>query len=197
MRRADEGARHASDRPFEHLADLAGLQVTELLPRERGVLLVVRAVEEDHVKVWIEPQVRGRSLHDGDRAGLGAGRCASGVEGVHGLDEDARQGAEQRAVVREPAPPRKGKRQHPLAERRLRKHALDQVGRRRAHAPAEARGAESAALAGEGDEAALVAGAAAEAREAAAEQAAIEVRLELLFACLGSLTSSAPSSIAP
>jgi hypothetical protein len=41
---------HALDRPLEDLAHFACLEVTELLANERGVVLVIGAVEEDHVK---------------------------------------------------------------------------------------------------------------------------------------------------
>src|ERR1700678_1396316 len=63
---------------------------------------------------------------------------------------------------------------------RLREHPLDEVGCGGAHASTEARRAESAALAAKCDEPALVARAAPKPREAAAEQAAVEVRLKLL-----------------
>ena len=59
--------------------------------------------------------------------------------------EDARQGAQQPAVVREPAAPCERKRQHPLSQRHLGKNSLDQIRRRRAHLPAEARWAKTSA----------------------------------------------------
>jgi len=158
--------------------------VTELLPHERGVVLVIGAVQEDHVKVRVEPEVRRAALHNRHRARLraerAAGRRTLHVERVHALDEDAGEGRKQRAVVRKPAPPRERERHHPLAERGLREHPLDEVGCGGAHASTEARRAESAAFAAKRDESALVARAAPKPREAAAEQAAVEVRFELL-----------------
>jgi hypothetical protein len=58
----------------------------------------------------------------------------------------------------------------------LNEHALHEVRRRRAHAPAFTR---------ESNQPALVARRAAHAREASAQQAAIEKRLELLLGVLG------------
>jgi hypothetical protein len=62
---------------------------------------------------------------------------------------------------------------------------VDEVGRGGAHAPAHARRAEAATFAAEGDEAALVARGAVQAREAAAEQAAVEMGVELRVRVLG------------
>jgi GAF domain-containing protein len=146
---------------------------TRDLEAKRGLVLVIGAVQEDHVKVRVETEVRRGALHDGDRARLraerAAGRRTLHVERVHALDEDAGEGREQRAVMRKPAPPRERERHHPLAERGLREHVLDEVGCGAAHASAEARRAESAALTAKRDEPTLVARAAPKPREAAAE----------------------------
>jgi hypothetical protein len=89
---------HAPDRPLEHLAHLAGLEVAELFPHELCALFVVGAVEEDAVQVRVELQVGRRALHDGHHAGLGvelpALRRALRVEGLDALEEDAREVAE-------------------------------------------------------------------------------------------------------
>src|SRR5437667_292387 len=65
------------------------------------------------------------------------------VEIVHRLDEDARQHPEQRAVVREPAAPRKRKSQHPLSQGDLRQYELDQIRCRFAHVSPQTRWAEA------------------------------------------------------
>ena len=149
--------------------------VAELFPRERRAGLVIGAVQEDDVQMRVESQVRRRALHDRHRAGLRAERAAGcralDVERVHGLDEDAREGAQQRAVAREPASPRKRERQHPLPERVRRENSIHEVRCRRAHSPAEARGAKSSALAAERDEPALIARAASKSGEAPTEPA--------------------------
>jgi hypothetical protein len=72
-----------------------------------------------------------------------------------------------------------------LPERDLGQDVLDEVGRGGAPAATEARRAKSAALTAERDEAALVARPASKPGEASAEQAAVEVRLELLLRVLG------------
>ena len=64
--------RHAPERPFEHTAHLPGLEVAKLLPHERVALLVIGAVEKEHVKVWVETEIRRGALHDGHCARLGA-----------------------------------------------------------------------------------------------------------------------------
>jgi hypothetical protein len=75
--------------------------VSELLPHELGVPLVIGAVEEDDVKMRIQAHVGRRSLDDRDsaclRAARSTGRRARGVERVHGVDEDAAQRRQQRA----------------------------------------------------------------------------------------------------
>jgi hypothetical protein len=86
----------------------------------------------------------------------------------------------------EPTSPRERERQHPLAQIDLGgEYALHEIRRRRAHAPAQARRTEPAAFARESNQPALVAPRAAQAREASAQQAAIEKRLELLLGVLG------------
>ena len=44
----------AAYRALEYLADFARLQMTERLPHELGLVLVVSAVEENRVEMWIE-----------------------------------------------------------------------------------------------------------------------------------------------
>src|SRR5712675_2275727 len=41
-------------------------KVTEFFPDELAMVLVVSAVEKDHVQMGVLPQVRRRALHDGD-----------------------------------------------------------------------------------------------------------------------------------
>jgi hypothetical protein len=67
----------ATHRSLQHLTDLARCETPEIFPRELPTLRVIRPVEEHHMQVWIEPQVRRRSLHHRDRAGLRAAHAAS------------------------------------------------------------------------------------------------------------------------
>jgi hypothetical protein len=150
----------ALDGALEHGTDLARLHVPEPLPAELAALLIPGAIENDRVQVGIEPHVGRRPLHRSDSAGLRAevalpGR-ARGVERVHRLYEDAREPAEERAVLCEPSPPRERKGQHPLAQAGLRQHPLDQVGGGRAHPSSHARRAEAPALATERHQPALI-----------------------------------------
>jgi hypothetical protein len=70
-------------------------------------------------------------------------------------------------------------RQHPLAQRHGRQHAIDEVRRPFGHAPAAAARAEAPALAREGHEALEAAARAAQAREAVGEHAAGEKGAQL------------------
>ncbi|MGK3958997.1 hypothetical protein WMF38_38820 [Sorangium sp. So ce118] len=86
------------------MTDLARLQVTELVPHELCAVFVVSPVEKHDVQMWIEPQVAGRALHDGHRAALGRAERASAhgalfIQPLHALDEEARQRAEERAIL--------------------------------------------------------------------------------------------------
>ena len=97
-------------------ADLARLQVPQPLPAKLAALLVPGAIESDHVRVRVEPEIGRGPLRDRDRPGLCAqGALPSrtlGVERVHRLHEDAREVAEQRAVLSEPPAPPERERQH-------------------------------------------------------------------------------------
>ena len=100
----------------------------EPFPGEGATLLVERAIENDGVQVRVEPQVGGCPLHGCDRSGPGAGpailRGALGVERVHRLDEDARELAEEGAVLGQATPPREREGQDPLPQTGLRQEQL-------------------------------------------------------------------------
>ena len=61
---------------LEHLAHLARLQVARPVPHERGALFAVDAVEDESVKVGMEPDVGRGALEDGTRAVLPPGAPA-------------------------------------------------------------------------------------------------------------------------
>ena len=48
----------ATHRALQHLTDLARFDATEVFPRELLTVRAIGAVQEDHVQVRIEPQVR-------------------------------------------------------------------------------------------------------------------------------------------
>jgi hypothetical protein len=70
-----EVARHAPYRPLEHVTDLTGSQVRDLLPRKLCTGLMVGPVEKDHVKVRVTAQVRRRALHHRHCSRLGRISC--------------------------------------------------------------------------------------------------------------------------
>jgi hypothetical protein len=48
---------HAPDRTFEHVADLARLEVAEFVPAQGLTALVVSAVEKDYMQMGIDSQI--------------------------------------------------------------------------------------------------------------------------------------------
>ena len=187
---AAEVPRHPLDRVCEHLAHLARLQMPCRVPHERDALFAVDAVENESVKVGMEPNVGRGSLDNGECACLAARRVrAPRVERLDALEEDSGERAEKRPVSRrvtcKDRSPREREREHPLPEGRLaRENVLGKVRGRRAHAPAHARRAEPPTLARERHEQTVRAGATAEPREASAQDAAAQIRLELLLRML-------------
>ena len=86
---AAQMAEHAPDGPFEHVANLAGLQSSEWVPLELGRVLMVRAVEKQHAQMrspWQPSSPR--------------------VETEHRVNEDASECAQKRSVLGKPSPPR-------------------------------------------------------------------------------------------
>ena len=177
-----DDARHGT---LEHFAHVLRRQVWQRgKPNGRCVQLTVDSVEQEHVKVRIEFQIRARPLHDDHGTALAVGRALRGharaVEPQHRTHEDPRHRPEQLAVVGESLPPRERHREHPLAKRRGRQDALHQIRRRRGHPPAQARRAKSPTFARKGHQTALAAALALEAAKASTEQAAVQVTLQLL-----------------
>src|SRR5262249_11749544 len=105
---------------FEHLPDPTRLQMPQPLPHELAFLLVVSTVERDHVQMGVQPEIGRRALCSAERPRLRTPLTRpTGIERLDGLDEDAREPAEPRAVLRQPAPPRERECQHPLPQQLL------------------------------------------------------------------------------
>jgi hypothetical protein len=101
------------------------------------------------------------------------------VEAEHGGHEQTPHPGEQHTVVRQPGAQRVGHGENPLSQRRLREHVVQQVRGGLGHPPAQARRTEPAPLTAERDEMTLRAAGARHQGEAPAEQAAIEIAVEL------------------
>ena len=148
----------------------------------------------------MKPNVGRDLLDDRKRARL-AVRCVGApcVERLDALEEDAGERAEKRAVAGEDSSPREREREHPLTKRGLaRENVLDHVCGRRTHASADARRAEASALARERHEQAVRAGAdSGAARSLGRRTPQLSYAASSFFACLGTRTASAPSSMAP
>ncbi len=100
-------------------------------------------------------------------------------------EDGSQEGAQD--LAREPRIPgaaiakRIGQREHPLPDRDLGQHPIDEMGRGVGHAAAAAGGAEAAAFAREGDQAVVAAGVAVDAEEPMGEHAALEICPDLAF----------------
>ncbi len=94
--------------------------------------------------------------------------------GEHRSHEHLKDGAHEGRVVRETVAKGKGEGEHPLADRHLGKHAIDQMRSRVGHAPAAARRAERTPFARIRHEPILAAIIAVNANEAVREDAAVE-----------------------
>jgi hypothetical protein len=91
----------------------------------------------------VDVQVQGvpEALHEGDGPALTAGHAplppsATAQRREDGPQKEIQHGARELGVVGEPVAEREREREHPLADRDLREHALHQMGGRVAHAPA-------------------------------------------------------------
>jgi hypothetical protein len=143
----------------------------------------VHAIEEDHVQVRVEFQVRGRALRDHHRPALRtlprARPEAAPVPAEHGVHENARDGPEELAVEAQTTAQLVRKRQHPLSERHGREHVLDEIRRGLAHAATHAGWTKSAPFAAERHEMLLSTRITFHARKAATEQSAVQISVEL------------------
>jgi hypothetical protein len=123
----------------------------------RLAVALVDTVEHEGVEVHIEVQRVTEALDEGHGASPAppdgaSSPCTAAVGGEHAADEPPQHHRGEGGVVRQAVAQGEGKRQDPLAHRGLGEHAVDEVGGRVGHAAAEAGGAETAPLAGEGDD---------------------------------------------
>jgi hypothetical protein len=111
----------SSDGVLQHLAHLAGLQMSEARKNEIAPLLGPSAVQRERVKMWIQPHVGSGPLYSGDRASPRTDgallRRSADVEGLHRGHEDLCEPPEQFTILGEPWPPGEREGQHPLAKR--------------------------------------------------------------------------------
>jgi hypothetical protein len=100
--------------------------------------------------------------------------CARRRSDADRANEDPEDPARERRVVGEAVAKREGEREHPLPDRRLGQHAVDEVRCGVGHASATARGTEAAALARERNDTVETAGVAVHAHEAVREHPAAQ-----------------------
>ncbi|HEX5076893.1 MAG TPA: hypothetical protein VFW03_27035 [Gemmatimonadaceae bacterium] len=122
-------------------------------------------------------------MHDDDGAALDAlmriGAEAAPVPAEDGVGEDARDGTEEFAVEAEPTAELVWKRQHKLSDRNDWQHVLHEIRGALTHSAAHAGRAKSAAFTAKRNKVLLIARGAFHPREAATEQAAVEVAIKL------------------
>ena len=123
-------------------------------------------------------------MQEGDGAELGVGGRA-GTGGAErradGAEEDPQDGAGDVRVVVEVGAQALGQGQHPLAHGQVGQDVVGEVGGHLRHTPGVARGADAAALAGEGDQAIMAAFVTTGSGEPVREDAAAEVGPEVLL----------------
>ena len=131
-------------------------------------------------------QVQGRpeALDERDRAALPLADAVERPRSPSLVREDrAQEGAKY--FTRQPRVPgaavakRVRKREHPLPDRDLGQHPVDEMSRGVGHPPATTRGTESAPLARKADEAIVSAGVAVDAQESMSQYAAFEIGADL------------------
>ncbi len=131
-------------------------------------------------------QVQGRpeALDERDRAALSLADAEVHSRAAPLVREDGSQEAAQ-DLAREPRVPgaaeakRIGQREHPLSDRDLGQHPVDEMGRGVGHATTATGRTEAAALAREGDEAVVAAGVAVDPEKSVGEHTTLEVRADL------------------
>jgi hypothetical protein len=111
----------------------------------------VHTVEEDGVKMRVEPEVAVGALDDRHGAELAGGQTAvdvsPSVPGRHRVREDAHHLTEQLSVEREREAQGEGNCEHELSQRYVGQHVIHEVQRSLIHPPAETTGAHRASLA--------------------------------------------------
>lgn len=146
----------------------------------------VDAVERQRVEVDVQIERRAEALDEADGAALLRANAplpprAPAQLREQGPDEGAQHLAREPRVVGAAVTEWVGQREHPLTDRHLRQHAIDEVSRRICHATPATRRTEAAALAREGDEAVVAALVAVEPKEAVCENATAKERAKLLL----------------
>jgi uncharacterized protein (DUF697 family) len=138
------------------------------------------------VEVEIQVHRGAEALEERDGAALVAALAELASHAPAGLGEQRTQEraqdlAGEAGVVGAAVAQRVGEGEHPLADRHLGEHAVDEMRRGVGHAASAAGGAEAAPLAREGDEALLSAIVAVQAEEAVGGDAAAQVGAQLLL----------------
>jgi hypothetical protein len=163
------------------------------MKRERPV--VVRdeyAIEHDGMEMRVQAQIRGNTLHNGNRPalpGADAKRIShrTPIETEHRVDEDAPDCAEQFAVIRKAGTQCEWHGEDELSERHSWQNVIHQICRDLGHTSTQTRGTKCSTLTRKRDEAlvATLGILALDQSEAPAEQAAVDVALEFALDELG------------
>jgi hypothetical protein len=143
------------------------------------------AVEHERVEVHVQVQRATEALnhHDGAAAAVLDASVAGPItqDATHAANQDARNGPAEIVIPRQTVPQSVREAQHPLPDRHIRKHAIDQMSGAFRHAAATTARAERTAFARERHEPIESAAGAAEAREATGQPSASKEITECLL----------------
>jgi len=138
------------------------------------------------MKVGRQIEGRPEALQESDRAALSLANaeehsCSTPLLCEERSQEGAQYFARELRIPGAAIAERVRQREHPLSDRDLGQHPVDEVGRGVGHAATTARRTEAAALAAKSDEAVVAAGVAVDAYESMGEYATLEIRPDLAF----------------
>ncbi len=144
----------------------------------------VDTVEHERMEVGREVQSRPEALDERDRAALRLANseersCSSSLVRKDGAQEGPQHVARESRVPGTAIPERMGQREHPLPDRDLGQHPVDEVGCGVGHAAAATGRTEAAALTREGHEPVVAAGVAVDTEESVGQYSALHIASEL------------------
>jgi hypothetical protein len=178
-----ESARDPTDHPIEEREQVGASWRGEQHERQTIARVGEHAIGDGEMEMYVQVDQAAETLHERDGAGPRrvdtTGACNAALPGADRANDEAADPAGPRWVTGEAQAQRLGHGQDPLAVRRARQDAIDQMCRGVRHPPRGARRADAAAFARERDEELVGARLAPHAREAMSEDATAQVLREL------------------
>jgi hypothetical protein len=161
--------------------------------RKRALVAREEAFDEENVKMHVEVQRAAKALHESDRTRATLARSVGATHEPFDLaEEDAIDRGDDGGILRGERTKIEGQGEYPLADRQVRKDAVDDVRAGVGHDAAGTRWTDAALLAGEGDDAVV----AAKAEEAVLGYPALQVGLERVTHVAGEWTFATSTATA-